>query len=92
MYKRQVFRLGSFDELRENPGKADLRRLELGIKAGKIPTDAKFALQTPVTVGELQNNLYPITKGLKLNQRVATTNLLNLRHGMPVQVQPTKAN
>ena len=58
-----VFRLGSFDELRENPGKADLRRLELGIKAGKIPTDAKFALQTPVTVGELQNNLYPINKG-----------------------------
>ncbi len=87
-----VFRLGSFDELRENPGKADLKRLELDIKAGKLPANAQFALQTPVTVGELQNNLYPITKGLKLNQRVATTNLLNLRHGMPVQVQPAKAN
>ena len=87
-----VFRLGSFYELRENPGKADLKRLELGIKAGKLPANAQFALQTPVTVGELQNNLYPITKGLKLNQRVATTNLLNLRHGMPVQVQPAKGN
>ena len=49
-------------------------------------------MQTPVKVGELENNLYPITKGLKLNQRVATTNLLNLRHGMLVQVQPAKAN
>ena len=87
-----VFRLGSFDELKENPGKADLKRLELGIKAGKLPANSQFALQTPVKVGELENNLYPITKGLKLNQRVATTNLLNLRHGMPVQVQPAKAN
>ena len=43
-------------------------------------------------VGELENDLYPILKGLKLNQKVATTNLLNLRHGMPVQVQPAKAN
>ena len=87
-----VFRLGSFDELRENPGKADLKRLELAIKAGKLPADVQFALQTPVTVGELENNLYPITKGLKLNQKVATTNLLNLKHGMPVQVLPPKAN
>ena len=69
-----------------------IEKLEKGIKAGKLPANAQFALQTPVTVGELQNNLYPITEGLKLNQRVATTNLLNLRHGMPVQVQPAKAN
>ena len=35
----------------ENPGKADLKRLELDIKAGKLPANAQFALQTPVTVG-----------------------------------------
>ena len=87
-----VFRLGSFEELKENPGKADLEKLEKGIQAGKLPADAKFALQTPVTVGELENQLYPITKGLEANQMVATTNLLNLKHGMPVQVQPAKAN
>ena len=87
-----VFRLGSFEELKQNPGKADLEKLEKGIKAGKLPADAKFALQTPVTVGELENQLYPITKGLDANQMVATTNLLNLKHGMPVQVQPAKAN
>jgi membrane fusion protein (multidrug efflux system) len=87
-----VFRLGSFDELEQNPGKADLDKLEKGIKAGKLPADSQFALQTPVTVGELENQLYPITKGLEANQKVATTNLLNLKHGMPVQVQPAKAN
>ncbi len=87
-----VFRLGSFEELKENPGKADLEKLKKGIKAGKLPADAKFALQTPVTVGELENQLYPITKGLEANQMVATTNLLNLKHGMPVQMQPAKAN
>jgi RND family efflux transporter MFP subunit len=87
-----VFRLGSFAELKENPGKADLEKLEKGIKAGQLPADAKFALQTPVTVGQLENQLYPITKGLEANQMVATTNLLNLKHGMPVQVQPAQAN
>jgi hypothetical protein len=43
-------------------------------------------------VGELENDLYPITQGLKLNQKVVTTNLLNLKHGMPVQVQSPNAN
>ena len=85
-----VFRLGSFDELKQNPGKADLEKLEKGIKAGKLPADVQFALQTPVTVGELENQLYPITKGLKLDQTVATTNLLNLKHGMPVQLAPAE--
>ena len=86
-----VFRLGSFDDLKANPGKADLETLEKGIESGKLPADAKFALQTPVTVGELENQLYPITKGLQPNQSVVTTNLLNLKHGMPVQVQPAEA-
>ena len=87
-----VYRLGTFEQLQENPGKADLDKLEKGIKAGKLPADAKFALQTPVNVGELENQLYPINKGLEANQMVITTNLLNLKHGMPVQVIPAKAN
>ena len=43
-------------------------------------------IQTPVKLGELENDLYPITEGLKPNAKVATTNLLNLKHGMPVQI------
>ena len=86
-----VFRLGTFEELKANPGKVDLERLEKGINAGKLPANASFALQTPVSLGELENARYPITKGLQLNQRVATTNLLNLKHGMPVQPQEAAA-
>lgn len=86
-----VFRLGTFEELKANPGKVDLERLEKGINAGKLPANASFALQTPVSLGELENARYPITKGLQLNQRVATTNLLNLKHGMPVQPQESAA-
>ena len=82
-----VFRLGTLAELKANPGKADLAKLSKAIEAGKLPANARFALQTPVMVGELENNLYPVSKGLSSNATVITTNLLNLKHGMPVQVQ-----
>ena len=45
-----------------------------------------FALQTPVSLGSLQNNRYPVTKGLDVGQKVITSNLLSLRHGVPVKV------
>ena len=86
-----VFRLGTFEELKANPGKAELETLEKAIEARELPANASFALQTPVTVGELENDRYPIIKGLQPNQRVATTNLLNLKHGMPVKQQEVGA-
>ena len=86
-----VFRMGSFEDLKADPGKADIERISKGIELGKLPANTLFALQTPVTVGELQNNRYPITKGLSLNQKVITTNLLNLKHGMPVQIKSAGA-
>ena len=86
-----VFRIGSFEDLKANPGKADIEALTKAKEEGKLPENALFAIQTPVTVGELENNLYPITKGLQPNAQVATTNLLNLKHGMPVQIQSKDA-
>jgi len=86
-----VYRVGTFSELKANPGKADLARISKGIEMGKLPANTQFALQTPVTVGELQNNRYPISRGLSLNQKVITTNLLNLKHGMPVKVGAAKS-
>ncbi|MDA0258457.1 MAG: efflux RND transporter periplasmic adaptor subunit [Cyanobacteria bacterium] len=81
-----VFRLGSFEELKANPGKAEIDKLSKAMEAGKLPTSTQFAIQTPVKLGELENDLFPITEGLKPNAKVATTNLLNLKHGMPVQI------
>ncbi|MEJ6585866.1 MAG: efflux RND transporter periplasmic adaptor subunit [Synechococcus sp. ChSW.bin.154] len=86
-----VFRIGNFDELKANPGKADIERIGLGIRKGVLPENILFALQTPVVIGALQNNRYPVTEGLKLNQKVITTNLLNLKHGMPIQLKTQRA-
>ena len=82
-----VFRVGNFADLKANPGKVDIERISKGIEKGKLPENTLFALQTPVNIGEVQNNRYSVTKGLKLNQKVITTNLLNLKHGMPIQVK-----
>ena len=81
-----VFRLGTLKELEAQPGKADLDRIRKGIERGVIPPTTLFALQTPVSLGSLQNNRYPVTKGLDVGQKVITSNLLSLRHGVPVKV------
>jgi hypothetical protein len=39
-----------------------------------------------VLLGPLQNNRYPVLAGLKPGQNVITTNLINLRHGLPVRL------
>ena len=74
-----VFRLGTLAELRRNPGRVDLQAL------AQLPADTPVALQTPVQLGPLQNGRYPVVKGLNPGERVISSNLINLRHGMPVQ-------
>ena len=44
------------------------------------------------TNDKLENQLYPITKGLQSNQMVVTTILLNLKHDLSIQVLPVKTN
>jgi multidrug efflux pump subunit AcrA (membrane-fusion protein) len=52
----------------------------------KLPPGTLFALQTPVQLGELQGNHYPLQRGLQRGDRVVTAGLLNLRHGAPVKL------
>jgi len=75
-----VFVVGGLEQLRSNPGRLDAERL------AALPADGRFALQVPVKLGPLQDNRYPVLSGLTAGQQVITTNLLNLRHGTPVQV------
>jgi RND family efflux transporter MFP subunit len=74
-----VFRLGSLQELERRPGRSDLVRLR------KLAPGTRFALQTPVQLGPLQNGRYPVLSGLEPGAEVITSNLINLRHGTPVQ-------
>jgi len=74
-----VFVAGSLAELERRPGQAKLEALR------KLPPGTVFALQTPVELGPLQNNRYPVRRGLQPGQSVITSNLINLRHGLPVK-------
>jgi len=76
-----VYVVGTLAQLRQNPGRADLRAL------AALPPATPVALQTRVQLGPLQNNRYPVLGGLPAGSRVITSNLINLRHGMPVQPQ-----
>ena len=79
-----VFRVGSFQQLEQQPGQAPLEKLK------DLPEGTKFALQTPVKVGPVQNNLYPVLEGVEPGEMVITSNLMNLKHGMPVQIKPAQ--
>lgn len=75
-----VWRVGSLQELERDPGQAPLERLR------KLPAGSLFALQTRVTLGPLQDGRYPVSSGLDAGSRVISSNLLSLRHGLPVQI------
>ena len=55
-------------------------------KLEKLPGTTPIVVQTKVELGSLQNNLYPVTSGLKQGDQVATSNTSRLRSGMPVKV------
>jgi RND family efflux transporter MFP subunit len=44
--------------------------------------------QKPVKLGDVQNDRYPILEGIKEGDRVATSNILKLRDGAPIQPEP----
>lgn len=77
-----VFVLGDLEALRRRPGRSDLA------KAGRLPRQTRFALQTPVQLGPLQGGWYPVLQGLPQDAELITSNLLSLRHGQPVRVSP----
>lgn len=75
-----VFVPGSLAELERSPGRVDLEPLR------RLPPESRFAIQVPVRLGPLQNNRYPVLSGLRPGQAVITSKLINLRHGLPIQL------
>ena len=57
----------------------------------KMPSNTPIVVQTKVELGTLQNNLYPVTSGLKAGDVVAVSNTSMLRSGMPVKVSSAKS-
>lgn len=79
--KTFVFVVGTRQELEARPGNIPLEQLR------KLPATARYALKTPVSLGSLQNNRYPLRLGLQSGQLVIVSNLFSLRHGSPVSVR-----
>ena len=79
-----VYVVGSLRDLERRPGRANLA------EARRLPPGTRFAIQTPVRLGPLQGDRYPVVGGVQAGQKVIVTGLLNLRHGAPVKTAHTR--
>lgn len=58
-----------------------------------MPPSTPIVVQTPIQLGTLQDNRYPVLSGLQRGDRVVISNTALLRSGMPVRLAPaTTAN
>ena len=76
-----VFVVGDRSQLLRNPGRVDRQAL------AALPAATRFAMQVPVRLGPLQDNRYPVLAGVSPGQRVITSGLMMLRHGLPVRAR-----
>jgi len=71
--------VGTLEQLERSPGQVQLEPLR------RLPAGTRFAIQTPVQLGPLSDNSYPVVQGLKSGLEVITSGALNIRHGTPVK-------
>ena len=55
-------------------------------KLEALPPTTPIVVQTPVQLGELEGNRYPLVSGLQKGERVVVSNTALLRTGMPVKL------
>lgn len=76
-----VYVVGDRAALQRRPGRVDPASWR------RLPASSRFALQTPVRLGALEGDRYPVLAGLLPGQQVISGNLTSLRHGLPVTLQ-----
>lgn len=76
--------VGRLEDLERAPGQVRLQPLR------RLPPSTRFAIQTPVQLGPLQDNRYPVLRGLNPGAEVITSGGLNIRHGSPVKPEPLR--
>ncbi len=57
-----------------------------------LPPSTPIVVQTPVQLGTLEDNRYPVTSGLQSGDRVVVSNTALLSSGMPVRLAPAQSN
>ena len=61
-------------------------------KLEALPPATPIVVQTPVQLGKLQGNRYPLISGLQKGERIVVSNTALLRTGLPVKIGPAAAN
>ena len=61
-------------------------------KLEALPPATPIVVQTPVQLGQLQGNRYPLISGLQKGERIVVSNTALLRTGLPVKIGPAAAN
>jgi membrane fusion protein (multidrug efflux system) len=61
-------------------------------KLEALPPVTPIVVQTPVQLGKLQGDRYPLISGLQRGERVVVSNTALLRTGLPVKIGPAAAN
>lgn len=58
-------------------------------KLEALPPSTTIVVQTPVKLGTLEQNRYPLISGLSAGDRIVVSNTALLRSGMPVRIAPS---
>ena len=61
-------------------------------KLEELPPATPIVVQTPVQLGKLQGDRYPLISGLQKGERIVVSNTALLRTGLPVKIGPAAAN
>ena len=61
-------------------------------KLEALPPATPIVVQTPVQLGQLQGNRYPLISGLQKGERIVVSNTALLRTGLPVKIGPAADN
>lgn len=61
-------------------------------KLEALPPATPIVVQTPVQLGKLQGDRYPLISGLRKGERIVVSNTALLRTGLPVKIGPAAAN
>jgi hypothetical protein len=61
-------------------------------KLEALPPETPIVVQTPVQLGSLQGNRYPLLSGLQAGDQVVVSNTALLRSGMPVKLAGSSAS
>ena len=61
-------------------------------KLEALPPATPIVVQTPVQLGKLQGDRYPLISGLQRGERIVVSNTALLRTGLPVKIGPAAAN